>query len=80
MNTQDAIKHLKSIGWFVEPIFPNRYNIRKIGQSDYPWASVDYSARELVKFAKCLSSENNQNTAAKKLTKKSSRVQRRGKA
>jgi hypothetical protein len=70
MNTQDAIKHLKSIGWFVEPIFPNRYNIRKIGQSDYPWASVDYSARELVKFAKCLSSENNQNTAAKKLTKK----------
>ena len=70
VNTKDAIKHLQNIGWFVEPIFPNRYNIRRIGQSDWPWADGSYSARELVKFAKNLSSENNQSSAVKKLTKK----------
>lgn len=69
MNTQEAIKHLKSIGFFVEPLFPSGYKIRKIGQSDYPWNDDIYSSRELVKFAKCYSSENNQNTAFKKMIK-----------
>lgn len=79
MNTKDAIKHLKSIGWFVEPIFPNRYNIRRIGQSDYPWTGKGYSARELVKFAKCFSSENNQSSAMKKNIKKFDKKKNRAK-
>jgi hypothetical protein len=79
MNTQDAIRHLKNIGWFVEPIFPNRYNIRRIGQSDYPWTDGDYSARELVKFAKCHSSENNQSSAMKKNIKKFDKSKARAK-
>jgi hypothetical protein len=80
MNTKDAIKHLKSIGYFVEPIFPNRYKIRRVGQSDWPWVSQDnYSARELVKFAKRYSSENNQSSAMKKNVKKFDKSKARAK-
>lgn len=80
MNTKDAIKHLKSIGYFVEPLFPNRYKIRRIGQSDLPWVIQDsYSARELVKFAKCYSSENNQSSAIKKNIKKFDKSKARAK-
>ena len=65
MNTQDAIKHLKSIGFFVEN-FGKNYKIRRIGRSETPWSAQDfYTARELIKFAKSYSSENNQNTALK---------------
>ena len=78
MNTAAAIKHLKSIGFFVEPLAGKLYNIRRIGTSDHPWYSKGArTARELINFARVYSSENNQHTAIKKNVKRCDKAKNR---
>lgn len=78
MNTKDAIKHLKSIGWFVVEEGKS-FRARRIGDKEYchspkhPHNSKDYdiySPRELIHLALEYSANSRSNTAVKKLTKK----------
>ena len=78
MNTKDAIKHLKSIGWFVVKEGKN-FRAHRIGSKKYcysPKWGLDnkdydvYSPRELVHLALAYSANPRSNTKIKKLTKK----------
>lgn len=72
MNVDQAIKHLKKIGWTVFKISENEYDAHRIGEKDNPIISSfnsNYTARKLIKLASAYSSENNQNTKIKKNVK-----------
>lgn len=62
MNTQDAIKILKKLNYRITKV-PKGFELT-FGCDPDPHHGV-MSARELIKMAKCYTSENNQNTAAK---------------
>jgi len=71
MNVQESIKHLQRIGYVVEKHLGGKYKIHRIGQSEFPdIENFFYSQRDLIKYAKVFSSENNQNSAIKRRIKK----------
>jgi hypothetical protein len=72
MNTSEAIAHLEKQGWKINKK-GNSYQVNRIGRGvHYNYASNNfkgndlYSARELVKFARIFSSDNNQSTKLRK--------------
>jgi len=66
-----AIARLKSKGYFIEEI--NKDKFAEVGCL-YP---REYTARELIKFARIWSSNNSQNTTLKENVKADSRTERR---
>lgn len=87
MNTKDAIKHLKSIGWFVIKEGKN-FRAHRIGSKKYCESpkygtnNVDYdiySPRELIHLALAYSAYPYSNTKIKKLTKKFDKKKNRAK-
>lgn len=72
-NTENAINRLRKLGWVVTKV-GDKWNVHRIGSKEYcyppdhigPPIDMLKTDRELIKFAKCYSSENNQNTALKK--------------
>lgn len=90
-NLANAIHHLKQIGFVVlKHPTKNKYDIHRIGRKEYCespnygsfWRKMpDYpfchNERELIKFAKIYSSENNQNSVKKQYLKSSAKVVRK---
>mgnify|MGYP000558875488 CR=1 FL=1 len=75
MNTEEAIKHLKSLGWFIHEA-EGKYSARRIGHKQYcpsnkwplrydHYRDSTYSARELIHLAKSQSAAPRSNTKVK---------------
>lgn len=70
MNVAEAIKHLKKIKSYVHSIEPIGKNLYKVKYAAWCIDEENRTARELIKWAKAYSSENNQNTTIKRHVKK----------
>lgn len=83
MNTEEAIKILRREGYTVTPeenLGDKRGQPRYIVDREFNLPNGKpffYTARELIKWAKCYTSENNRTTAMKRNIKKYDRIKNR---
>ena len=69
MNVAEAIKHLKKVLPYIHSIEPIGKNLFTVKYAAWCIDEENRTARELIKWAKAHSSENNQNTKIRRIVK-----------